>query len=1004
MSPKEQQKMLLEEADKRETENINKTVDDAKKQIDELKKKIEDAVKAHDSNSLLYYGSSLEAAEELLRLKEAEKKKNDELAEQVRFQSLSNEDKKKELQAQIDLIQQQIDETEKLIPESARVADSIENFVTPAIENTQKGIFDVNTEWGKFDLQTQNNIAKVNFLNGKLVETKNIMLAIDDANQNGLTYAQAISKAKEEYDSANKYLNDIKKNGDKYSDDAYKKAVEDLEKKKKSYQELGGEINIPKSDGAGIRKSNDERLRAEKDFADSILDIQNYINDKRVELLQEGIQKEKEEIEKGYRDELERINKLRDKAISEYNEKNSLKGNKAITSNNYKEEIPELSKGIEDAAAMAMAKKINKLSELNRQAIEEVQQVIDETDEIFKSNLENQTAQINKAYEKRKKIIIKNVEDIEEQTRLLASLEEKREKETAIVTIENSLKSLDVKKDIELKKQELINKTFLFQADREKALLEIEKNSKTTRLELLQELKEKGIQGLEDEIELLKVEIQGLNNELEKTPTKKIQEALKGISSIANAFSGLDGEIGEVFSSLGSAVDSISASFENAKSETKDYYGSISTAISGIVDIINMVSAASAKRKQVEKEFYQNQIALAHEYALAINETLLAQSQGTGFVTDYAGQINDAFASMTDATDNYHKALEKLNDGKAKIDLKNAIDWGNVGKGAASGAIAGAAIGSIVPVIGTAVGAVVGGIVGGLVGLFGGKKKKNVMDGLLEVFPELVDSAGNLNKELAQTLINTNQVDDSTKQLIQNAIDWADAVEAANEQIKGIVVDLAGDLGGNIRNALVDAWKAGEDASKRMFEAASESLGKFVQDLVYSAIFSDIFKQFEDDLTASLNPETGDQDVVDDYDRLMNALDGRDEFYLATMEAINKRAAERGLDFKNTEEESTQQSSRGGFETMSQDKAEEMVGRLTGMHITGIESLEEVRLIGIGVEEIRKFNLISAEKLTEMRDIALTSTDYLGKITKNTNELYEMNDRLGKIENHLRKL
>ena len=183
--------------------------------------------------------------------------------------------------------------------------------------------------------------------------------------------------------------------------------------------------------------------------------------------------------------------------------------------------------------------------------------------------------------------------------------------------------------------------------------------------------------------------------------------------------------------------------------------------------------------------------------------------------------------------------------------VRTAFD-DNVGKGAGAGAATGAVIGSVVPVIGSAIGAVAGAIIGGLAGLFGGRKKKVVDDGLLSVFPELIDGVGNLNKELAQALINTSQVDANTKQLLQNAIDWAGAVEEANRQIKDIVVELAGDLGNSLRKNIVDAWKSGEDAASRMFDAASRSLENFTENLIWSLLTSDIFKEFENRMADTL--------------------------------------------------------------------------------------------------------------------------------------------------------
>ena len=713
--------------------------------------------------------------------------------------------------------------------------------------------------------------------------------------------------------------------------DAWKKVKAEYDKASQVLKSWDDSTSRTRSEDRDAQRRLDAEQKLDESLRKMALDREKFnieMRQKEIDLMEDGFAKRGAQIKLNYDKELQSAREFAEKKLKEQQEierQGYIKGHgndfgfSPVTTQIIG--LPEEIQAQIQSMYAAARKSFDRGNELLARELEDFR---NEQKNRLASNLEQQLDSIEQYYRER----IRQAAGSEE---MIRQLTEDKQKEILNAVTRFQIDLLKSEENITLERMRLSGKRYLFEADREKEVLAISKIYAEKRLSLYKKLQEEGIKDLENEIGELEVYIQGLNKELDNIPVKKIFEALAGIKSIADALGKLDGEVGEVFSSLGNAVDSISESFKRAKSETADYTGAISSGISGVVDIINMVSSASAKRKQAEKEFYQNSIALAHEYALAINETIRTQSKGAGFVTDYAGQIKDSFDSMYDATNQYYEALSKLSEGKAKIDLKNAIDWGNVGKGIGSGAAIGAAIGSVVPVIGTAVGAVVGGIVGGLVGLFGGKKKKEIFGGLLEVFPELVESTGSLNKELAQTLINTNQLDDNTKQLLQNALEWADAVEAANEQIRGIVLDLAGDLGGSIKNALVDAWKAGEDASKRMFEAASESLGKFVQDLLYSAIFSDIFKQFQDDLVASLNPITGDQDVVDDFERLMNALDERDEFYLAALEAVNQRAAERGLDFKNTGVK--QKAETGGFKAVSQDSFDLWLGQFTAIRI-----------------------------------------------------------------------
>ena len=721
----------------------------------------------------------------------------------------------------------------------------------------------------------------------------------------------------------------------------------DAEKKEfeKKFQELISDKSIfdalfPPNKPAGkndkrLEREAQNRLNAEQKLDEALrrlaLEKQKFdieTRQKEIDLMEDSFAKRSEQLKLNYDKELQQAREFSENKLKEQQEiekqgyikahGNDL-GFTPVTT-----EIIGLPEEIKEQIKKLYVSAKSEFDKGNTLLARDLEDFIQEQSMRFASSLENQLYDIEEYYKKR----IRQAEGNEE---LIKQLIIDKGKEILNANTRNQIEQLEFEKNIELQRMALSDKRYLFEADKEKEILNITIKYAEKRLNLLKKLQSEGIQGLENEIKELEVEIEGLNKGLNEIPVKRINEALAGIKSITSALSGLDGEIGEIFSSLGSSIDSISESFKRAKSGTNDYLGAISSAISGVVEIINMISAANSKRKQAEREFYKNSIALAHEYALAMNKALLSQSEGAGFITDYAGQINDAFNSMYDATNKYYEALEKLSSGKAKIDLRDSIDWGNVLKGLGTGAAVGAAIGSIIPVIGTAIGAVVGGLIGGIAGLFGGKKKSEVFGGLLDVFPELIDASGNLNKELAQTLINTKQLNDETTQLLQNALDWADAIESANEKIRGIVVDLAGDLGGSIKNALVEAWKAGEDASKRMFAAASDSLGKFIKDLLYSTVFSDIFKQFQEDLIASLNPITGDQDVIDDFDRLMKSLNERDDFYLAALEALNERAKDYGFDFKGLGNK--QSAETGGFKAVSQDAFDLWLGQFAAIRI-----------------------------------------------------------------------
>lgn len=538
-------------------------------------------------------------------------------------------------------------------------------------------------------------------------------------------------------------------------------------------------------------------------------------------------------------------------------------------------------------------------------------------------------------------------------------------------TADARIKEIEMRRDTKL--LEISNKDYLWNSDRKKEQLETEKKAAQEVLGVYRQIQDATpTDEIAQTIAGITLEIERMNAELEKLKREKFLEVLSGLQKVSSALGNLEGEVGEVFTALSEQIGNISTAYD----KTANITDRVSAGISGIVSMINVATSAAAKRDRVEKEYYKNQIALAHEYALALNETYRTQAEmsESGFVKDYAGRISDGFKALSDSTTKYKEAIQELAKGQAKTGLKNVIDWGSVGKGAAAGvasavggaAAIGAAIGTVVGPVGTAIGAAAGAIIGGLIGLFKGKTKKNEYSALTEVFPQLVDGAGNLNKELAQTIIKTDQVDEKTKQIIQNALDWAEATEKANKQIKEVVVELAGDLGGGIRKALDDAFRAGEDASKRMFDAASKSLENFIDKLLFSAIFSDVIKQFEKDVAKSLSPD-GDGDVLDDYDRLMKGVLERKPLHDKSKKAIKERAKEYGFNmWENTDDNKTL---TGAVKGVTEQTASVVAGQLNAMRMVQKETAAQMTTVLFHLSGIDRHTAETAENTRYLRAI-----------------------------------
>lgn len=94
----------------------------------------------------------------------------------------------------------------------------------------------------------------------------------------------------------------------------------------------------------------------------------------------------------------------------------------------------------------------------------------------------------------------------------------------------------------------------------------------------------------------------------------------------------------------------------------------------------------------------------------------------------------------------------------------------------------------------------------------------------------------------------------------------------------------------------------------------------------------------------------------------------------------------------------------GTFATASQDSITELSGRAAAIHTSGEMRRELLMSISIDMAAIRAQAAANADKTEEIRELALLAVSYLESISRNTNELYEINERLEKIEKNTRGL
>ena len=343
---------------------------------------------------------------------------------------------------------------------------------------------------------------------------------------------------------------------------------------------------------------------------------------------------------------------------------------------------------------------------------------------------------------------------------------------------------------------------------------------------------------------------------------KEIGTAFSQLGKELEQFDGVLGDIGKTFSAIGDNAESIGKAFSGTMTQAE----AIGTAVSGTIQLLGMILSSIQANKKAQEE-----------WNLAIQQADMNYKLLQLDALDYKQQnlfgVENPYKKAIDGANQYRASMEALNEqvnalagGKVQTGTKKVVDWGNVGKGAAIGAAAGAAVGSIIPGIGTAIGTAVGAAIGLVTGAIAGlasTKIVPVFEGLAEHYGQLFDpETYQLNDRI---LADYEKLDDATKQIVDNWEAIAEKAKEAEEQLRENFKTLAGDVGNQLMDSLVAAFRSGElySAVDDFHAKMTTTIEDIMEQLVFSATFGAMFDELEDRMMKSF-AIGGDQDIVDD--------------------------------------------------------------------------------------------------------------------------------------------
>lgn len=227
-------------------------------------------------------------------------------------------------------------------------------------------------------------------------------------------------------------------------------------------------------------------------------------------------------------------------------------------------------------------------------------------------------------------------------------------------------------------------------------------------------------------------------------------------------------------------------------------------------------------------------------------------------------------------------------------------------------------------------------------------------------------------------------------QYMDEYIDYAkqreELEQAYREKLTNVSFDSLRDA---FKSALTDMEMSAGEFAKKFNEMLVDSIAEALMTNKYDPLIKKLYdkwaKFMEDD---GMIDEEELRELQADRDAIYGSMDKDREF----------------LNMLGQGDTAQDQGSKKGFATASQDSIDELNGRFTAIQMdTSIirETLSDI------TESMNGLHLSAAEikqHTDEIRNLSLMAIDYLERIAKNTNELPEMNERLGKIEKNTRRI
>ena len=280
------------------------------------------------------------------------------------------------------------------------------------------------------------------------------------------------------------------------------------------------------------------------------------------------------------------------------------------------------------------------------------------------------------------------------------------------------------------------------------------------------------------------------------------------------------------------------------------------------------------------------------------------------------------------------------------------------------------------------------------------KKRKDVYQNILEIYPKLLSKEGELDKSLAQTVLSTHNMSDANKTALQAMIDNATLVEEAYASMQSYLEGVFGSLGSTLTDVFAESFQNGTNEVEKMFLSAGSMLEHFVKDFIESVTLGNLLQDASNQMMSiQKNLNLTDKQKLDSMTDVVGSLvdDAVKQQNLASelLEHAQSKAKEKGISiFEGKTKES--QATRKGHQGTSEELSNEINGRLTALQEAGeiirFENVQQSKSLDDMINLTDGMYIASKETKNiadEIRTIQINSYMELQDIKENTGKIIQ---------------